>query len=178
MQTKLINSQIQVTGDQWPVFLYADYRYNPEDPWNGLLWGGILVSVDLIILFMLSSNCYVRRSNTFSPLPVLLIKNPRLLAQGMHAFMECRMSPRRLSPMLPHRYVIFTLVNIPPLSHIRPALPCLLHWYSLGQILSPTWSSSTWVSSWFWKILMKRTKWNSLWHGGIGEFVPPVKYLY
>ena len=129
-------------------------------------------------IFVLSSNCYVRRSNTFSPLPVLLIKNPRLLARAMHAFTECRMSPRRPSPMLPHRYVIFALVNIPPLSQIRPALPCLLHRYSLGQILSLTRSGSTRVSSRFWKILTKRTKWNSLWHGGIGEFVPSVEYLY
>ncbi|KIK11326.1 hypothetical protein PISMIDRAFT_651995, partial [Pisolithus microcarpus 441] len=33
-----------VPGDQWPVFLYADYSYDPEDPWNGLLWSGLLVS--------------------------------------------------------------------------------------------------------------------------------------
>ncbi|KAI6018636.1 hypothetical protein BKA83DRAFT_4464947 [Pisolithus microcarpus] len=31
-------------GDQWPVFLYADYSYDPEDPWNGLLQSGLLVS--------------------------------------------------------------------------------------------------------------------------------------
>ncbi|KAI9464842.1 hypothetical protein HD554DRAFT_2026198, partial [Boletus coccyginus] len=29
---KLINSQIQVSGDQWPVLLYANYAYNSEDP--------------------------------------------------------------------------------------------------------------------------------------------------
>ncbi|KAF8836372.1 hypothetical protein BDN67DRAFT_992145 [Paxillus ammoniavirescens] len=44
-KTKLINGQIQVAGDQWPVFLYANYTYDPEDPWNGLLWSGLLVSV-------------------------------------------------------------------------------------------------------------------------------------
>ena len=44
-KTKLINGQIQVAGDQWPVFLYANYMYDAEDPWNGLLRSGLLVSV-------------------------------------------------------------------------------------------------------------------------------------
>lgn len=42
---KLVNGDIQVAGDQWPIFLYANYTYDPEDPWNGLLQGGLLVSV-------------------------------------------------------------------------------------------------------------------------------------
>ncbi|KAF8833444.1 hypothetical protein BDN67DRAFT_917007 [Paxillus ammoniavirescens] len=43
-RTKLVNGQIQVAGDQWPVFLYANYTYDAEDPWNGLLCSGLLVS--------------------------------------------------------------------------------------------------------------------------------------
>ncbi|KIJ58150.1 hypothetical protein HYDPIDRAFT_119899 [Hydnomerulius pinastri MD-312] len=41
---KLVNGQIQVAGDQWPIFLYANYTYDAEDPWNGLLRSGLLVS--------------------------------------------------------------------------------------------------------------------------------------
>lgn len=44
-RTKLVNGQIQVAGDQWPVLLYANYTYDPEDPWNGLLRSGLLISV-------------------------------------------------------------------------------------------------------------------------------------
>ncbi|KAF8835425.1 hypothetical protein BDN67DRAFT_992459 [Paxillus ammoniavirescens] len=44
IKSKLINGQLQVTGDQWPVFLYANYTYDPEGPWNGLLHSGLLVS--------------------------------------------------------------------------------------------------------------------------------------
>ena len=44
-QTKLMTGQIQVAGGQWPVFLYANFTYNLEDPWNGLLQSGLLVSV-------------------------------------------------------------------------------------------------------------------------------------
>ncbi|EGO04635.1 hypothetical protein SERLA73DRAFT_44444, partial [Serpula lacrymans var. lacrymans S7.3] len=34
---KLINGQIQVAGDQWPVMLYANYHYDLKVSWNGLL---------------------------------------------------------------------------------------------------------------------------------------------
>jgi hypothetical protein len=37
-----------IPGDQWPVFLYADETYDPEDPWKGLLRSSILVSVSLL----------------------------------------------------------------------------------------------------------------------------------
>ena len=55
-RTKLENGELQVAGDQWPVFLYADYTYDPEDPWNGLLRSGLLVSVSFI-----DSRCLVSR---------------------------------------------------------------------------------------------------------------------
>ncbi|KAG1907982.1 uncharacterized protein F5891DRAFT_1124743 [Suillus fuscotomentosus] len=32
-----------VSGDQWPVFLYAGYEYDSEDPWKGLLRSEILI---------------------------------------------------------------------------------------------------------------------------------------
>jgi hypothetical protein len=35
-------------GDQWPIFLYANYTYDVQDPWNGLLHSGILISVSRI----------------------------------------------------------------------------------------------------------------------------------
>ncbi|KIJ59508.1 hypothetical protein HYDPIDRAFT_100560 [Hydnomerulius pinastri MD-312] len=41
---KLVNGQIQVAGNQWPIFLYANYTYDAKDPWNGLLHSGLLVS--------------------------------------------------------------------------------------------------------------------------------------
>ncbi|KIK77849.1 hypothetical protein PAXRUDRAFT_36737 [Paxillus rubicundulus Ve08.2h10] len=44
-KNKLINRQIQVAGDEWPVFLYANYSYDIEDLWNGLLHSGLLVSL-------------------------------------------------------------------------------------------------------------------------------------
>ena len=34
-----------VAGDQWPIFIYQGYTYDPEDPWNGLFRSSLLVSV-------------------------------------------------------------------------------------------------------------------------------------
>ena len=34
-----------VGGDQWPIFLYANYVYDPEDAWIGLFCTAILISV-------------------------------------------------------------------------------------------------------------------------------------
>ena len=53
-RTKLENGELQVAGDQWPVFLYTDYTYDPKDPWNGLLHSGLLISVSFI-----NSRCLV-----------------------------------------------------------------------------------------------------------------------
>ena len=50
-KNKLSNGEMQVKGDQWPVFLYADYMYDSEDPWNGLLRSGLLISVSFIAMF-------------------------------------------------------------------------------------------------------------------------------
>ncbi|KAG1734250.1 uncharacterized protein EDB91DRAFT_1238450 [Suillus paluster] len=38
-----LDGEMIVTGDQWPLFLYADYHYDLEDPWNGLFRSALLV---------------------------------------------------------------------------------------------------------------------------------------
>ncbi|KAG1891596.1 uncharacterized protein F5891DRAFT_1131556 [Suillus fuscotomentosus] len=39
----LKSGETAVSGDQWPVFLYAGYEYDSEDPWKGLLRSEILI---------------------------------------------------------------------------------------------------------------------------------------
>ncbi|KAG1784994.1 uncharacterized protein HD556DRAFT_1435288 [Suillus plorans] len=43
-KAKLQNGEIVMTGDQWPLFLYADYYYDPEDSWNGLFRSALLAT--------------------------------------------------------------------------------------------------------------------------------------
>ncbi|TEB23232.1 hypothetical protein FA13DRAFT_1640163 [Coprinellus micaceus] len=40
----LRNGDIAVSGDSWPIFLYNDHVFNPENPWEGLLQGKLLVT--------------------------------------------------------------------------------------------------------------------------------------
>jgi hypothetical protein len=36
VREKLKNGEIAVTGNQWPLLLYADCKYDSEEPWDGL----------------------------------------------------------------------------------------------------------------------------------------------
>jgi hypothetical protein len=45
IKEKLRNGELIVPGDQWPVFLYLGYEYDPDDPWKGLFRSSILVAV-------------------------------------------------------------------------------------------------------------------------------------
>ncbi|KAG1898357.1 uncharacterized protein F5891DRAFT_1129538 [Suillus fuscotomentosus] len=38
----LKSGETAVSGDQWPMFLYSGYHYDPDDPWKGLLRSEIL----------------------------------------------------------------------------------------------------------------------------------------
>jgi len=42
-RTKLASGEMSVSGDQWPMFVYANLAYDPDDPWNGLFRNQILV---------------------------------------------------------------------------------------------------------------------------------------
>jgi hypothetical protein len=43
--TKLVDGTMTVSGDQWPMMLYANQEYDPDDPWSGLFRSQILVWV-------------------------------------------------------------------------------------------------------------------------------------
>lgn len=44
----LRSGELAVSGDQWPLFLFAGYKFNPEDPWDGLFRSTLLVCVRYI----------------------------------------------------------------------------------------------------------------------------------
>jgi hypothetical protein len=47
IRTKLSSGEITVRGDQWPLLVYADQEFNPEEPWDGLLRSQLLVWVSM-----------------------------------------------------------------------------------------------------------------------------------
>lgn len=55
VQRELSSGQLVPSGDLWPRFLYRGHHYNPENPWEGLFRGRLLVSVSKILLFLRSA---------------------------------------------------------------------------------------------------------------------------
>jgi hypothetical protein len=45
IKERLRSGDMTVPGDQWPIFLYAGYEYDPENPWNGLFRSTLLICV-------------------------------------------------------------------------------------------------------------------------------------
>jgi hypothetical protein len=50
VKEKLRSGEMSVPGDQWPIFVYQGYNYDPEDPWNGLFRSSLLVCVRKLYL--------------------------------------------------------------------------------------------------------------------------------
>lgn len=48
IQRELKSGQLVPSGDLWPRFIYRGHTYDPANPWEGLLRGGLLVSVSLL----------------------------------------------------------------------------------------------------------------------------------
>ncbi|KAF8239325.1 hypothetical protein L208DRAFT_1238246 [Tricholoma matsutake] len=43
IREKLSSGKMPVHGDQWPMLVYADQEYDPQDPWEGLFRSRILI---------------------------------------------------------------------------------------------------------------------------------------
>jgi hypothetical protein len=41
----LRDGTFMVPGDQWPIFLWKDFKYDENDPWKGLLRNKLVVKV-------------------------------------------------------------------------------------------------------------------------------------
>jgi hypothetical protein len=78
-----------VSGDQWPIFLYHGYNFDPEDPWNGLFRSSILVLVGLrIVSLAMLTTVSGRATNTSLHLPARSIRSLKLHVPATPAFME------------------------------------------------------------------------------------------
>lgn len=38
-----------IRGDQWPILIYEDCRFDPENPWKGLLRNSLLVLIRRVL---------------------------------------------------------------------------------------------------------------------------------
>jgi len=55
IKAQLRSGELAVPGDMWPIFLYADSRYDSENPWDGLLRNSLLVKVLVAVYRFISS---------------------------------------------------------------------------------------------------------------------------
>jgi hypothetical protein len=58
VKSQLKSGELTVKGDQWPIFLYADNRFDPEDPWKGLLRSRLLVTVSVSVALLYLADIY------------------------------------------------------------------------------------------------------------------------
>ena len=54
-KAKLEGGELEISGDQWLIFLYEDYHCNISNPWNGIFHSKLLVNVSII--------CFVTPAN-------------------------------------------------------------------------------------------------------------------
>ncbi len=95
VKEKLRSGEMVVAGDQWPIFLYNRYRYDPEDPWNGLFRSVLLVSVSIFTFsrnFCLGWQICARHINTSSHPRVPSKRNQRPPDLETHTSMGWRKS--------------------------------------------------------------------------------------
>ena len=45
VREQLSSGELSVRGDQWPMLVYVDQEYDPQEPWEGLFRSQILVWV-------------------------------------------------------------------------------------------------------------------------------------
>lgn len=84
IKEKLRSGEMAVSGDQWPIFVYQGYSYDPEDPWNGLLRSTILVSVSLLIFsdWIISDPMYLQSYKHVFTSPSSVEKEPKATRSG------------------------------------------------------------------------------------------------
>lgn len=73
----LTSGQMIPSGDLWPRFIYRNFEYNPQDPWDGLLRSSLLLKVNLLpsrrVYDDLTGISLSRLTNTYSRRQVLFM---------------------------------------------------------------------------------------------------------
>ena len=117
-KAKLQSGEMEIPGDQWPTFLYANNMYDPEDPWKGLLRSSILVCVrhHCLSSFSLTHLSHLRHTNMSLHCQAPLTMLPKLHGLAMLVSMGWPMWHLLPSLTLPcrcaFRYMRFTCMGL------------------------------------------------------------------
>jgi hypothetical protein len=79
IKRQLRSKELTVTGSHWPIFIYRDERYDPENPWKGLFRNEMLVKVRITAPNPRNQkgSWYTRPSSISSLALALLMMNPK-----------------------------------------------------------------------------------------------------
>jgi hypothetical protein len=103
---RLRSGELWVCGDQWPIFVYANYTYDSEDPWLGLLRSRLLVYVGAVLSRSSFTVLYSTRLSSTSSRPQAQSRESRKpRGPEMLVCMAWPQSPLRLSLTLRPRFV-------------------------------------------------------------------------
>jgi hypothetical protein len=60
VRAKLASGEMAVAGDQWPLLVYANQQYDPDDPWSGLFKSQLLIYASVLpSLFVCITNLWL-----------------------------------------------------------------------------------------------------------------------
>jgi len=168
---KLASRELIVHGNQWPMLVYANQEYDPEDPWNGLFRSQLLIWVSFIhscatyVLLVLIGQAYKH------------IYLTQFCREGIESNQIWKRSDTWHEashygfPGIHSNTSAFSS-DIPLLHHWSSAsstLHCHPSWSSAGLTLSLTQKDST-ITSWTsWMIKMIKMMFANCWTGGIGK---------
>jgi hypothetical protein len=79
IRSSLKKKELSVPGNHWPIFLYRNEDYDPEEPWRGFCRSKLLVSV-----------------RTFCSMSGYLLMCFRVISTSLHLLVRSTMIRRRL----------------------------------------------------------------------------------
>ena len=170
----LKSGDIVVTGDRWPLFLYANCEYDPEDPWSGLLQNSILISVSHYLFVTVIKHLTLDGSRLSSMYSLPLVPSTKSLKRLVLVtlvsttwlvppVLPLRISPRRC---IAESYILWGVHFLIP-NNNRFDLLLARHLCSPVQTPSRTLSGSTTVCWRSWTTRRRKLKWTLFWIGGI-----------
>jgi hypothetical protein len=81
VKEKLRSGELMMMGDEWPIFIYQGYTYDPNDPWKGLFRSSLLVKVRLCLSSLISPSYFQAFKYVFTS-PSSVEKEPKATRSG------------------------------------------------------------------------------------------------
>jgi hypothetical protein len=82
VRAKLSSGEMAVRGDQWPMVVYANQEYDPEEPWEGLFRSQLLVWVGMYSFSFVVAHCCLQAYKHIFTSPTSVEKEVKATRSG------------------------------------------------------------------------------------------------